>query len=142
MMLTITQKPTLALAPSYVPPSYSHSGGDSDSDSLVTPDISVSGSSFAGGPILSHSPQAVSPPASGSTNPPSAFAALSPALSSIAEAPAGSGEETDDEEDEPEDSALWKTVDKNSQGGQNLTDIKAGYLWKKGIRRKVSSHRR
>ncbi|RXW23292.1 hypothetical protein EST38_g2569 [Candolleomyces aberdarensis] len=60
-----------------------------------------------------------------------------PPLSSIAEARAGSGEDSD--EDEPADSG-WKTPDHRSKpraSGEDNKVIKSGYLWKKGERRKT-----
>ena len=57
-----------------------------------------------------------------------------PPLSSIAERRSDSGEDTDDDE------GGWKTADvRASQPRSSIDDsvIKAGYLWKKGERRKV-----
>lgn len=58
-------------------------------------------------------------------------------LTSIAERALGSGEESEEDEEEE---GPWKTADK-SQYMQDSVDegvIKSGYLWKKGERRKVS----
>lgn len=61
-----------------------------------------------------------------------------PPLSSIAERAPGSGEES--EEDDEESEAPWKTADKSErmEDSRNEGVIKSGYLWKKGERRKVS----
>ncbi len=57
-----------------------------------------------------------------------------PPLSSIAEARSNSGgEDTDDDEDEEEGG--WKTAARHNSVDESV--IKAGYLWKKGERRKV-----
>jgi len=60
-------------------------------------------------------------------------------LSSIAERRSGSGGE-DSEDDDDEGEGGWKTADvatANPQGSADEGVIKAGYLWKKGERRKV-----
>lgn len=59
-------------------------------------------------------------------------------LSSIAEVRDGSGGE-DSEEEEEEEEGGWKTADvpSNPHGSLDEGVIKAGYLWKKGERRKV-----
>ena len=93
------------------------SGTESDSDSIFTPDVSMSmgqgGSSLHAG-TSSHPP-----------------------LTSIAERRSNSGEDTEDEEDAVEGG--WKTADVQAKqrGSIDESVIKAGYLWKKGERRKV-----
>ena len=56
-------------------------------------------------------------------------------LSSIAERRSGSGEDTEDEDDE----GGWKTAEGTEQTRASFDEsvIKTGYLWKKGERRKV-----
>ncbi|KNZ81811.1 Pleckstrin like protein [Termitomyces sp. J132] len=90
------------------------SSTESDSDSILTPSLMTS--SVQGLSSNLHP---------GSSMPP---------LSSIAEHRSGSGE--DSEEDEEEDG--WKSADIRAQR-QNLEEgvIKSGYLWKKGERRKT-----
>ncbi|KAF9267910.1 PH-domain-containing protein [Marasmius fiardii PR-910] len=88
------------------------SGTESDSDSILTPDAwTMSPSGFTG---------------------PSQHG-----LSSIAERRSGSGEDTEDEDDEGEGG--WKMAEDNDQGRASLDEsvIKTGYLWKKGERRKT-----
>lgn len=98
------------------------SGTESDSDSILTPDASTS---------LGHSqPLHVGPSTS------------QPPLSSIAERRSDSGE--DSEEEEAAEGG-WKTAGPRSKPRNSIDEsvIKAGYLWKKGERRKVrfsSSH--
>jgi hypothetical protein len=60
-----------------------------------------------------------------------------PPLSSIAERRSNSIEDTDDEEDPVEGG--WKTADVQAKARGSIDEsvIKAGYLWKKGERRKV-----
>lgn len=93
------------------------SGTESDSDSIITPDVSMSmgqgGSSLHAG-TSSHPP-----------------------LTSIAERRSNSGEDTEDEEDAVEGG--WKTADVQAKPRNSIDEsvIKAGYLWKKGERRKV-----
>jgi hypothetical protein len=60
-------------------------------------------------------------------------------LTSIAERRAGSGEDSEDEEEE--EAGGWKTADTRvkTHGSVEEGVIKAGYLWKKGERRKVRS---
>jgi hypothetical protein len=59
-------------------------------------------------------------------------------LTSIAERRSGSGDESEEDEDEEEEGG-WKTADVRGKprGSADETVIKAGYLWKKGERRKV-----
>ena len=66
-----------------------------------------------------------------------AGASSQPPLSSIAERRSDSGEDTEDEEDAIEGG--WKTADVQAKprGSIDESVIKAGYLWKKGERRKV-----
>jgi len=60
-----------------------------------------------------------------------------PPLSSIAERRSNSGEDTEDEEDAI--AGGWKTADVSAKPRNSVDEsvIKAGYLWKKGERRKV-----
>ena len=60
-----------------------------------------------------------------------------PPLSSIAERRSNSGEDTEDEDDVVEGG--WKTADVPAKPRSSVDEsvIKAGYLWKKGERRKV-----
>ncbi|KAJ7679034.1 pleckstrin-like protein [Mycena polygramma] len=72
----------------------------------------------------------------------SAYAAPSvqPLLSSIAERGSGSGGEDSEDEDADEEEGGWKTGHARPQPGGGSVDesvIKAGYLWKKGERRKT-----
>lgn len=95
------------------------SGTESDSDSILTPDVLTSTFATAG---------------------PSGSAALHGTpqpLSSIAERRSVSGEDSEDEEDEEEGG--WKSADIKGRprGSVDEVVIKAGYLWKKGERRKV-----
>ncbi|KAF9532463.1 hypothetical protein CPB83DRAFT_846830 [Crepidotus variabilis] len=93
------------------------SGTESDSDSIIlTPDVSSPSGSHAihvGG---------------SSTQPP---------LTSIAERRSGSGEDTEDDEEGGE--GEWKTADIRTNVRNSLDEkvLKAGYLWKKGERRKT-----
>ncbi|KAJ7476035.1 pleckstrin-like protein [Mycena latifolia] len=70
----------------------------------------------------------------------SAYAAAAPLLSSIAERRSGSGE---DSEDEDEVEGGWRTATADAgdsprpRGSADESVIKAGYLWKKGERRKT-----
>ena len=90
------------------------SGNESDSDSIASPDLA-------------------SPPVVPATL---AVAASQQPLSVIAEARAGSGEESEEEDEE----GGWRT----EQAGEKIrrsgdeSVIKTGYLWKKGERRKAS----
>lgn len=64
-----------------------------------------------------------------------------PLLSSIAERRSGSGGEDSEDEDADEEEGGWKTADARKapfpHGSADESVIKAGYLWKKGERRKV-----
>jgi len=97
------------------------SGTESDSDS-APPDILLNAAPLssigASGSLISGIP----------TKPP---------LTSIAERHSGSGDES--EEDEDEDEGGWKTAEVRGKprGSADETVIKAGYLWKKGERRKT-----
>ena len=95
------------------------SGTESDSDTAVPPDILLP--SIAG---LS------SPKLTGSISQP---------LSSIAERRVGSGEDSEDDDEDDEEEGGWKSADVRGRamGNAEETVIKAGYLWKKGERRKV-----
>ncbi|KAL0579045.1 hypothetical protein V5O48_002938 [Marasmius crinis-equi] len=86
------------------------SGTESDSDSILTPDAWTMSPSGTAGP--NHY-----------------------GLSSIAERRSGSGEDTEDEDDE----GGWKTAEGTEQTRASFDEsvIKAGYLWKKGERRKT-----
>jgi hypothetical protein len=99
------------------------SGTESDSDSILTPDVSTP---LAGG--SSHSAPGGVHAGTSSSQPP---------LSSIAERRSDSGEDT---EDEVAVEGGWKTADVRANRPRSSADesvIKAGYLWKKGERRKV-----
>ncbi|KAJ6532037.1 hypothetical protein B0H19DRAFT_1189762 [Mycena capillaripes] len=101
------------------PPPPVVSGTESDSDTNLMPDT-LTGSLGASG---------------------SAYAAPSvqPLLSSIAERRSGSGGEDSEDEDADEEEGGWKTAEpRRPQGGSvDESVIKAGYLWKKGERRKT-----
>lgn len=60
-----------------------------------------------------------------------------PPLTSIAERH-GSGDESEEDEDDEEEGG-WRTADVRGKprGSADETVLKAGYLWKKGERRKV-----
>lgn len=62
-----------------------------------------------------------------------------PPLSSIAERRTGSGDESEEEDEEDEEEGGWMSSDRagKRQGSVDESVIKAGYLWKKGERRKV-----
>lgn len=95
------------------------SGTESDSDSILSPDI----------PPISHH--------NASTSGAIFTSALSqPPLDSIAEQQVGSGEETDDDDEEIDEAEELKTHPRKSADD---SVIKTGYLWKKGERRKVGS---
>ena len=93
------------------------SGTESDSDSIITPDVSTSMGHVSSGLHTGASSQ--------------------PPLSSIAERRSNSGEDTDEEEDTVQGG--WKTADVPVKPRSSVDEsvIKAGYLWKKGERRKV-----
>ncbi|KAF4613572.1 hypothetical protein D9613_007939 [Agrocybe pediades] len=93
------------------------SGTESDSDSILTPD--------AGTPLAGQI-QTLYVGASTSQ----------PPLSSIAERRSDSGEDTEDEDAVP---GGWKTGEVNAKPRNSIDEsvIKAGYLWKKGERRKT-----
>ena len=62
-----------------------------------------------------------------------------PPLSSIAERRSNSGEDSDEEDDGA--TGGWKVAEARVEGTRSSLEegvIKAGYLWKKGERRKVS----
>jgi len=104
------------------------SGTESDSDSILTPDVSTPLTAVGGGPSQSAAGVGAHVGASSSQ----------PPLSSIAERRSGSGEDT---EDEVALEGGWKAADVCANRPRNSADesvIKAGYLWKKGERRKVS----
>jgi hypothetical protein len=69
---------------------------------------------------------------------PKLSSSISNPLSSIAERRVGSGDDSEDE-DEEEDEGGWKAADVKGKMRGNAEEIviKAGYLWKKGERRKV-----
>ncbi|KAG1750857.1 hypothetical protein EDB19DRAFT_1893368 [Suillus lakei] len=102
-----------------VPVSQAHvSGTESDSDSVLSPDlVSPTSQSYGSNAV------------SGSTS--------QPPLSSIAEGKSGSGEESD--EDEEEEEGGWRTATKAETPHSSFDEkmIKSGYLWKKGERRKT-----
>lgn len=60
-----------------------------------------------------------------------ASSSFPPPLSAIAER----RQTGEDSEDDEEDTGVWRTADTPRAAGE--TDIRAGYLWKKGERRKV-----
>ncbi|KAJ3995809.1 pleckstrin-like protein [Lentinula boryana] len=99
------------------------SGTESDSDSILTPDWNLSPSGMASG-------------TSGTILP--GVSLQQQPLSSIAERRSGSGEDSEDDDDEGEGG--WKTAqtgEGHTQGSIDESVIKAGYLWKKGERRKT-----
>ncbi|KAG1739190.1 uncharacterized protein EDB91DRAFT_1136451 [Suillus paluster] len=107
--------------PKKAPPvSQAHiSGTESDSDSVLSPDlVSPTSQSYGSNSVLSGS----------ITQPP---------LSSIAEGRSGSGEESD--EDEEEEVGGWRTATMTEKPHSSFDEkmIKSGYLWKKGERRKT-----
>ncbi|KAK7463444.1 hypothetical protein VKT23_006796 [Stygiomarasmius scandens] len=98
------------------------SGTESDSDSILTPD-----------------PYTLSPSGMVSSLGAGSLTGAQQPLSSIAERRSGSGGE-DSEDDDDEGEGGWKTADvstANPQGSADEGVIKAGYLWKKGERRKT-----
>lgn len=79
----------------------------------------------------------MSPDATSSFFPSSAGSTVAPPgpLFAIAEAgPQVTGDESDEDEDEGE-GVVWRSVDATEDEADSV--IKAGYLWKKGVRRKV-----
>ncbi|KAL4072757.1 hypothetical protein V8B97DRAFT_1870295 [Scleroderma yunnanense] len=94
------------------------SGTESDSDSVLSPDLvsTTSHSLASSGAFLSGT--------------------LQPPLSSIAERRSGSGGEESEEDDEDEEG--WPSVDRSGNVLTSMEEsvIKSGYLWKKGERRK------
>jgi hypothetical protein len=94
------------------------SGTESDSDSAIPPDVL--------------------PPSIGLSSP-KLTGSISQPLSSIAERRVGSGEESEDDDEDDEEEGGWKSADVRGRatGNTEETVIKAGYLWKKGERRKV-----
>jgi hypothetical protein len=79
------------------------------------------------------------PPSLTGASSPKLSASISQPLSSIAERRTGSGEDSEeDDEDEVHDCG-WKAADVKGKMRGNTEEIviKAGYLWKKGERRKV-----
>ncbi|KAJ3503707.1 hypothetical protein NLJ89_g8312 [Agrocybe chaxingu] len=95
------------------------SGTESDSDSVMTPDVATT-------PMGGHT-TAVHVGAS----------SVQPPLSSIAERRSDSGEDSEDDEDVPEGG--WKAAEARAHPRNSIDEgvIKAGYLWKKGERRKT-----
>ncbi|KAG5646968.1 hypothetical protein DXG03_001691 [Asterophora parasitica] len=92
------------------------SGTESDSDSILSPNLSSPGQGLSGS---FHAGSSMQPP-----------------LSSIAERRSGSGEDTDEEEEEE---GGWKSADIRGRPRDSVDEsvIKSGYLWKKGERRKT-----
>ncbi|KAJ7364327.1 pleckstrin-like protein [Mycena albidolilacea] len=102
-----------------VPPS-AVSGTESDSDTVLYTDNNV----LAAGAGVSSSY--------------GASVQVQPLLSSIAERRSASGGEDSEDEDADEEEGGWKTtVAPRPQGSAEESVIKAGYLWKKGERRKT-----
>ncbi|KZW02894.1 PH domain-like protein [Exidia glandulosa HHB12029] len=99
------------------------SGAESDSDSVFSPDAPASAISMSLSSGTFFSPTAQAP------------------LSAIVERRTASGEETDEDDDEEEGwrVATTKNGGNGKDGGQGgqVEIRKAGYLWKKGIRRKT-----
>ncbi|TFK50023.1 PH-domain-containing protein [Heliocybe sulcata] len=98
----------------------SMSGTESDSESLFSPDQAASPpapASVAGGIVAGSSTQ--------------------PVLSAIAERHSASGEDSDDDDDDDDDG--WPVADKKAKPRDSTEEslIKAGYLRKKGERRKT-----
>ncbi|KAF9485132.1 PH-domain-containing protein [Pholiota conissans] len=95
------------------------SGTESDSDSVLTQDIGAPSSLHSGGIGMHVGTSSSQPP-----------------LSSIAERRSDSGE---DSEDEDAVEGGWKTADVRTKPRNSADEsvIKAGYLWKKGERRKT-----
>lgn len=93
------------------------SGTESDSDSIVSPNV-------------------MSPPGQGLSGSLHAGSSMQPPLSSIAERRSGSGEDSDEEEEEE---GGWRSADIRGRPRDSVDEsvIKSGYLWKKGERRKT-----
>ncbi|KAF8071854.1 pleckstrin-like protein [Lyophyllum atratum] len=93
------------------------SGTESDSDSILSPNIMSSPGQGLSGSL--HGGSSMQPP-----------------LSSIAERRSGSGEDSDEEEEEE---GGWKAADIRGRPRDSVDEsvIKSGYLWKKGERRKT-----
>ncbi|KAF7336812.1 Pleckstrin y domain-containing family A member 1 [Mycena venus] len=98
------------------------SGNESDSDaSILNSDSTVTMAGAGGSGIAYAAPSVQVQP-----------------LSSIAERRSGSGGEDSEDEDADEEEGGWKTsAVRHPQGGADESVIKAGYLWKKGERRKT-----
>ncbi|KAF9467988.1 hypothetical protein BDZ94DRAFT_1246894 [Collybia nuda] len=115
-----------SVARSVKPPSVSGgapvSGTESDSDSILSPDI------------LASSVHASTHGLSGSLH--GGTSSMQPPLTSIAERRSGSGEDSDEEEEEE---GGWKSADIKGKPRDSVDEsvIKSGYLWKKGERRKT-----
>lgn len=92
------------------------SGTESDSDSILSPTIMGSSGQGLSGSLHNTS-------------------SMPPLLSSIAERRSGSGEDTDQEDEE----GGWKSADIRGLPRDSVDEsvIKSGYLWKKGERRKT-----
>jgi len=107
------------------PPPAAVSGTESDSDSILNSDSTVTaGMGGAGGGSSAYAAPSVQ---------------VHP-LSSIAERRSVSGGEDSEDEDADEEEGGWKTAETRhpqDQGSVDESVIKAGYLWKKGERRKT-----
>lgn len=91
------------------------SGTESDSDSILSPDLSPLIPHASGGHFAGNSSQ--------------------PPLSSIAERDTASGDESDEDDEDDGEGAEWRSHIQPRTHENSV--IKAGYLWKKGERRKV-----
>ncbi|KAH9945023.1 PH-domain-containing protein [Epithele typhae] len=111
-----------AVKPPTRKPSLPPPGTEYDSDSALSPDV------------IAPSPAATASMSGGLLGP----AMLQPPLTSIAERRSHSGGEESEEDDDDEDGG-WRTSDMLGiqRGSHDETVIKAGYLWKKGERRKT-----
>ncbi|KDQ57062.1 hypothetical protein JAAARDRAFT_178587 [Jaapia argillacea MUCL 33604] len=116
----VTRK--LSLHSATKPKISSVSGTESESDSVFASDI-------------------ISPPTGGPTASALPGSSSQAPLSAIAERRSGSGEESEDDEEEEEGG--WRTSDVKgkARGSTEETVTKAGYLWKKGERRKTWKRR-
>ncbi|KAK7016316.1 Pleckstrin y domain-containing family A member 1 [Favolaschia claudopus] len=102
-------------SPRVAPPAVS--GTESDSDSILNSDTTLT-------------------PGAGSVY--AAMTGQMQPLSSIAERRSASGGEESEDEDADEEVGGWQTGEtRNTQGSAGESVIKAGYLWKKGERRKT-----